>query len=219
VYASRWVHILATLLALAFGISARASSDSKSEFASGAKGPFEQESIRRPGGGGNAGNGGNGGATPGSTRSQAGGASSSWDIGRVLLGLGAVILLFLAMVGLGKKVAPGAMGPKPNAAIRVLTKSSVSPRQQLMLVQVGRRVVLVGSGGGEMRPLCEIADPDEVAELVAQINDDKASSPRSFMTLFGKAEAKYVDAEPPASEEDLGGVTEHVRGIGRQFQK
>ena len=189
------------------------------------EGQFERDPIRR--------NGGSGGAVPGTPRSS-GGTSGSSEIGRVLIGLTVVILLFLAMVTLGKKVAPGAVGTQASGALKVLLKSPVAPRQQLMLVQVGRRIVLVGNGGGEMNPLCQIEDPGEVAALLAQIEEDKSASPRNFLAMFGKANAKYtpspeVDDEEDGDEEaemrrastdeDLGGIAARIQGIKKQFQK
>ena len=72
----------------------------------------------------------------------------------------------------------------------------MSPKQQVLLLQVGRRVVVIGDGGGAgMRPLCEITDPDEVAALVGDLKSaDAAIAPaRSFGTLFKRAADPFAD--------------------------
>jgi hypothetical protein len=103
-----------------------------------------------------------------------------------------------------------------------------------MLVQVGRRLVLVGSGGAEMNPLCQIEDPDEVAELLGQIQGEKRAGLKNFGAIFGGAEKAYEEPEPEPSSpsiepgepppspqetrEELSGLMERVRRIANQFQ-
>ena len=186
-----------------------------------ASGPFEQKSIRR------------GGGTISPTTQGRGAAvtnSNAWELGKMPLALGAVLLLILGMRTLGKKMTVGAAGGGASKAVQVLHRSAVSPRQQLILVRVGRRLVLVGSSGAEMNPLCQIDDPDEIAEVLGQLRADKSSSTgKSFVALFGKAGKEY-DAPPSPGDsteaaspsrgtgEDLTGLTERVRRITEQFQ-
>src|SRR5258708_27308911 len=66
-------------------------------------------------------------------------APSSWDMSKVPLALGGVLVLIFAMRWLGKKMVPGAGGGRANRAVQVLVRAPVSARQQLMLVQIGRR--------------------------------------------------------------------------------
>ena len=114
-------------------------------------GPFEQEVLNRSKAGGSQPVVGKGGANNNFT---------SWDVRRVTLSLAGVVLLIFGMRAVGRKMVPGAAGTRSSLAVQVLVRSTISPRQQLLLVQVGRRLVLVGSGGAEMNPLCQIDDPD-----------------------------------------------------------
>ena len=184
-------------------------------------GPYEQESIRRSG---------RASAPTTQGRGAAVTKSSAWELGKMPLALGAVLLLILGMRTLGKKMTVGAAGGGASKAVQVLHRSAVSPRQQLILVRVGRRLVLVGSSGAEMNPLCQIDDPDEIAEVLGQLRADKSSSTgKSFVALFGKAGKEY-DAPPSPGDsteaaspsrgtgEDLTGLTERVRRITEQFQ-
>jgi flagellar biogenesis protein FliO len=157
-----------------------------------------------------------------------------WDLSKIPLALGGVILLILVLRGVGKRLIPGADRSKASSAVQVLVRSTIGPRQQLMLVQVGRRLVLVGSGGSDMNPLCQIEDPDEVAELIGQIRSEKRGSLPSFGAMFGRAEKVYDQEpqppEPPAAEpaedaqaqeqtrEELSGLMERVRRIASQYQ-
>ena len=185
-------------------------------------GPYEQTAIRRTG------------PTTSSTAQgkSSTGPSNAWDMAKVPMALGGVLLLIFGMRALGKKMVPGGAG-RSSRAVQVLVRSTVSPRQQLMLIQVGRRLVLVGSGGTEMNPLCQIDDPDEVAEVLGHIREDKGSSvAKNFRTLFGKAGKAYEAPGDEAEERpgeaalstagtraELTGLTEQVRRIAEQFRE
>ena len=184
-------------------------------------GPYEQETIHRSG---------TSSSQPTQVKAGTGNNFNSWDVRRVSISLAGVVVLIFAMRALGKKMIPGAVGSQSSRAVRVLVRSSVSARQQLLLVQVGRRLVLVGSGGAEMNPLCQIDDPDEVAEVLVQLREDKGPVARNFRSLFGKAEKAYeatdessVESDEPRNvaapvPEGLTGLTERVRRISEKFQ-
>jgi flagellar protein FliO/FliZ len=206
-------------------IAADPASNSQATLPPGPSGPFEQMTIRRS----------TGGAPPAAT--QPAGSSTvnpgRWDLSKIPLSLAGVILLILVMRWLGKRLIPGAGRAKGSSAVQVLVRSTIGPRQQLMLVQVGRRLVLVGSGGAEMNPLCQIEDPEEVAELLGQIQGEKRAGLKNFGAIFGRAEKAYEEPEPeppPSIEpgeppptsletrEELSGLMERVRRIANQFQ-
>ena len=52
-----------------------------------------------------------------------------------------------------------------SAGLRVVGRTSITPKHSVALVRVGRRFVLVGVSPERMTALCEVNDPDEVAEL------------------------------------------------------
>lgn len=219
-----WIGLAASLLAMRAVATAAETAANPGEsvsIAPPATGPFELKEIRRT----------SRAAVPvTSRRSTTQTTSPAWDLGKMPLALAAVLLLIFGLRFLGKKLVPGAAGAVSSRAVQVLLRSPVSPRQQLILVRIGRRLVLVGSSGGEMNPLCQIDDPDEVAEVLGQIREDKTSSTaKNFVAMFGKAEKSYDVPEPPAekfvessdgraSGEDLTGLTERVRRITEQFQ-
>jgi flagellar protein FliO/FliZ len=186
-------------------------------------GPYERTPIRRSAG--------TAGAT--SQPSRGGGIATpggQWDLGKVPLALGGVIVLILVMRWIGKGILPGSKNARSSRVVQVLVRSAVGPKQQLMLVQVGRRLVLVGAGGAEMNPLCQIDDPDEVAELLGQIRGERGAVAKNFGALFGRAGNAY-DETPEESEQpeespeesdrrpELDGLMERVKRISNQFQE
>ncbi|MGH7213608.1 MAG: FliO/MopB family protein [Tepidisphaeraceae bacterium] len=130
--------------------------------------------------------------------------TSSYDLPRVLLALGIVIALIFVLRWLGRWMFGGNVAQRSTRAIQVVSRSMVSPKQQLLLVQVGNRLVLVGDAGTQMNPLCEISDPDEVAALLGQIRAEKGELvTKAFGSIFGRAKEKFDAAQgPTASEEE-----------------
>jgi hypothetical protein len=134
--------------------------------------------------------------------------------------------------------APG----RASAAISVVSRSVVGPRQQLMLVQVGKRLVLVGNSGGQMNSLCEISEADEVGDLLGKVRAERGDSiTKTFSSLFRKEEEKFeeqpalrVTADPEdeepverdvpdddgmgATRDELRSLAAKVRGLSKQFR-
>ena len=77
---------------------------------------------------------------------------------RVVLGL-----IFALAVGRASGFSRHGRAGEARGVVRVLSRTPVTPKQQVLLVQVGRRVLVVADNGTQMNPLSEITDPDEVA--------------------------------------------------------
>ena len=77
----------------------------------------------------------------------------------------------------------GASGPAGQAGpMEVLARASVAPRQQLLLVRLGKRLVLIGAGGGTMCMLAEVSDQAEVDELMRSVKAAKGASFAGLLT-------------------------------------
>lgn len=164
---------------------------------------------------------------------------------QVLLSLGLVIGLILALRWAGGRFFGLSSTARASRTIQVLSRSMVAPKQQLLLVQVGRRLLVLANNGSQISPLCQITRADEVAELLGQIQREKAESlGTSFSGWFGKAEEKFQDAPRPQSppgdgessrgdaepssgpvdpelavtREEIGGLMDKVRSLSRQFR-
>ncbi len=129
------------------------------------------------------------------------------DVKRVCYSLAIVIALILALRWGGRLLFPGAKAFRPSRAVQVLSRNIISPKQQVIVLQVGRRVVVVGDSGAQMNPLCEITDPDEVASLIGQIRENERDPmAKTFSSLFGRAGAPYAPtqtgAKPELDEDD-----------------
>jgi flagellar biogenesis protein FliO len=154
---------------------------------------------------------------------------------RVLLSLVAVVGLILFLRWWGAKLFKGQGTPHSGGVMQVIARAPIAPRQQLMMVRVGRRVVVVSNSAGQMTTLSEITDADEVAELLGQLKRGREPGANPFAAIFSRAEADYeepagdgaesgaspaaVDAQSPADvRTELNGLMEKVRGMARQFR-
>ena len=128
--------------------------------------------------------------------------NSDSSVLRVVGALGVVLGCIFIVRYAGKKIlglqTPGAS----NGVIQVLCRIPISPRQQLMLIQIGRKMILLANCGTSMNAVCEITDPDEVAALAGQLQERRRTSATSaFLSLFGKAGAKFEAQQEPVSDE------------------
>lgn len=181
---------------------------------------FEQTAIRRD-------------AAP-LARPQAPSRATQLGVDRVLLALGVVVAAALAARWGVRRLFPASASARSSRAIRVIARSALAPRQQVLLLQVGRRLIVVGDTGQTMTALSEISDPDEVAQLVGQIDSEApGSTSTAFASLFrgGAAEASPPgelpgaarrSGDPEAVDEarhELGGLAERIRLLAKQMHK
>lgn len=122
--------------------------------------------------------------------------ASGFDLPRVAGALAIVLALIFALRWILRRSMSATLQPGATSAVQVLSRSPLSPRQQLLLLRVGRRLLVVSDCNGQLSSLSEISDPDEVAALVGQLRDEKRTSPSgSFGNLLGMWRRGGEDAE------------------------
>lgn len=180
-------------------------------------------------------------ATPATQATSAGGRTSggpSDPLDFTRMGIALVIVLGAMYVThlVWKRLGMPGSANRNAGALQVVSRLNLSPKQQLILVRVGRRVVLVGNSGTQMSPLCEIGDPEEAASLlglVATERNDSMSS-ESFNAVLGGEEKRFEEethvdlpATGGAGEEhqalahtrdELSDMMDKVRSLSRQFR-
>jgi flagellar biogenesis protein FliO len=154
------------------------------------------------------------------------------DYVRVVGALGLVIALIVLLKWVGRILFPSVAGRGSSRVVEVLSRSSLTPKQQVMLIRVGSRLIVVGDSGTQMNTLCEIADADEVASLIGQLRDEKSAAVSAFNPLFGRFRKRFetppeeepaplADEEPlsiDSAESELHGLRERVRQLAEQFK-
>jgi flagellar protein FliO/FliZ len=154
------------------------------------------------------------------------------------IALALVLLLILLARWLLTHFFAASRAPATSRAVRVLGRTSLAPRQQVLLLQVGRRVVVVGESNGNLATLAQLEDPDEVAQLIGQLQEEQIARAASFGGMFGRVQKKFEEdhaargtsdssereddaaAAPDAQQmkSELSGLVEKVRSIRSQLR-
>ena len=171
-----------------------------------------------------------------STSATAGGSGNVFDSTRIGFALLIVLIAIYVSHRVWKKLGmPGGSG-RGAGALQVVSRLSISPKQQILLVRVGKRLVLIGNSTTQMNPLCEITDPDEAALLLGEVATQREeSSSVTFNTVLGSEEKRFEEeTEAGAAEEEteteenealattraeLSGLAEKVRNLSNQFRR
>ena len=134
-----------------------------------------------------------------------------------LVSLAVVLGLVGAVYWLTRKLVPS-FRASDSSVVRVVARSSISPRHNVALLRVGRRFVLVGVSGDRMSALSEITDADEVAELVAKVGGGAGTSGSAFERVisretdaFAVGAGERVDSDPA---DDAPGTVVPSRRVG-----
>ena len=98
-----------------------------------------------------------------------------------------VIGLFLGVAWCYRKTLNTTMGGIPKQVVSVLGRTAIAPRQQLILVRFGSKLVLVSMVQGETRTLSEITDPLEVDQLAGACESHQPHSlTNSFRSILSQ---------------------------------
>ncbi len=95
----------------------------------------------------------------------------------VISSLAFVLGTFLAITWLFKRFTPGSeSGRIPAEAVELVGRGALGPKQQIALLRFGGKLVLCSQQQGELRPLSEITDSQQVADLI-ELCKSKATNP------------------------------------------
>ena len=170
--------------------------------------------------------------------------SIGFDLSRMGIALAIVLAVIFGARWAVTHFFVTARAPSTSKAVKVLGRTALAPRQQILLLQVGKRVVVVGESNGQLATLAQIDDPDEIAGLVGQLNEEQSTKKTSFSGLFGRVQQKFSgeadvedehsprplnELEPPVNEpsvepandlqarSELSGLVDKVRAIRDQL--
>ncbi len=105
--------------------------------------------------------------------------------------IGLVLVLRVVVTKLGGRAATA-----PSRAVEVLSRTSVAPKNHVLLLRVGGRVLVVGDSSAGLRTLSEIDDPEEVASLLQSVEVGRdASMTNGFNKLLARYTGSYSQRE------------------------
>lgn len=139
--------------------------------------------------------------------------TSSNAIGSTLGSLAIVLGVFFAVSWLCRKLSPAASGPLPKEVLELLGRTSMGGRQQLQLLRLGNKLVLVAVTAAGMETISEVHDEAEVERLVQMCKRQQPGSVSgSFLDLVNQIEktpilAGFVDrGKSKSTSGERGGV-------------
>ena len=142
---------------------------------------------------------------------------------RVALSLGAVLALIIGLYLAGRRFMPRGSRAQQGGggAVQVLARTAISSKQRILLLQVGRRILVVADGGPSLATLAEITDADEAAALIAQLQSEKSAG--SFSAALSNAMDRFRSAqnEPsraPQPQPSLDSVREEIEGLAKRVR-
>ena len=135
---------------------------------------------------------------------------------RTLGSLGVVIVLIfclrwlLGRLGVAGGVrAASIQSGGSSAVIEVLSRTTLAPRNHVLLLRVGHRILIVNDSVGGMRTLASVDEPDEVAALLQGVQSARDSS---MTRSFGKVMARLSGQ---GSLQDEEGADDGEAGVDR----
>jgi flagellar biogenesis protein FliO len=104
-----------------------------------------------------------------------------------------VMFLFLGATFVLRKSQPKQFQKLPKDVVEVLGRTSIAPRQNLVVVRFGSKLVLVSQQPGETRTIAEIQDTNEVGRLAGLCESHR---PESISNSFRDVLQQVVQSKP-----------------------
>ena len=170
-------------------------------------------------------------------------APPKFDWARVAAALALVIGIIFAMKYIARRWLGVSSAMGAGKVIRVLGRTTTGPRQQVVMLQVGNRIVVAADNAGQLSTLCQVTEADEVASLLGQLQvDDGSARAGGFRKWLKKADEDFAADElenqpiasgavgvsmtatdiDPALDEvrgEIAGLMDKVRSMARQYRK
>jgi flagellar protein FliO/FliZ len=111
----------------------------------------------------------------------------SGAVGTVVGSLAIVIGLFLVLAWCSRRFAPAGAAQLPSEVLELLGRSSLHAKQQVQLVRIGNKLLLIAQTPAGADTLTEITDPEEVERLASLCRRGQpASATNSFTQVLGQ---------------------------------
>lgn len=108
--------------------------------------------------------------------------------------LGAVLGLFFLLAWAMRRGTPGAISLLPREALEVLGRAPLAGRQQVHLIRLGSKLVLISASAAGVETLSEVTEPDEVQRLTALCRQGQTGSAAS---MFRQTLDRFASHEEP----------------------
>lgn len=132
----------------------------------------------------------------------------------------AVLVLMLGMAWVIKRYLPARRLLPGAGVIQVVARTALSPKQQIVLVRLGGRFILVGVSPERMNTLTCVDDPQQAALLMGELASTRPGSISGGFAQSIDRESKEYErfATDPAleTEDQVHGLLQHVRKLAQR---
>ncbi|HUG67079.1 MAG TPA: flagellar biosynthetic protein FliO [Pirellulaceae bacterium] len=128
------------------------------------------------------------------TQESANHASGKRATTTVVGSLSVVLAAFFVLVWLSRKTAPKGLAPLPGEVFESLGRAPLTARQQMQLIRLGNKLVLLSVTSTGAETLTEITDVDEVNRLAALCQQGRSGS---ISDTFRQVLSQYADEPAP----------------------
>lgn len=148
------------------------------------------------------------------------GASEAVEVGASLAGVILLIWVLRYMIRRSRGDTAGSRlltgGRAPSGVASILGKYSIARGQQVVLLEVGRRILVTHQSAGNLTTLSEITDPEELADLRARIAGvDRTERERPFDSALTSSLEKTPTSEALSTVEGLPGLVAETVDLTR----
>lgn len=112
----------------------------------------------------------------------------------VLASLSVVLAAFFVLVWLSRKTAPKGLTPLPGEVFESLGRAPLTGRQQMQLIRLGNKLILLSVTSTGAETLTEITDIDEVNRLAGLCQQSRSGS---ITTTFRQVLSQYAEEPAP----------------------
>ena len=113
----------------------------------------------------------------------------------VLASLGIVLSVFFTFVWATRRAAPKGLAALPGEVVESLGRAPLAARQQMQLIRLGNRLLLLSVTAQGAETLAEVTDPDEVDRLSGLCQQGRAGS---VTGTFRQVLAQFSSEPSPA---------------------
>ncbi len=126
-----------------------------------------------------------------------------WSVSADLfLKLGFVLLLIYVSLWLLRRFLQPGAGRPGHMLVNIVEQTTLAPGRSVYLLEVGTRLLLVGSTANQLTTLTEITDPAEVAEIQGLRQSEVASGPAFGAQLRALLERTGARRAQPVTPDD-----------------
>ncbi len=139
------------------------------------------------------------------------------DIKKIVGGLAVVIGGYLGLVWLLRMINPGGSGAIPREVLEVVGSAPLNSKQNLQLIRLGSKLLLMMHGPEGTQPIGEVNDPVEVEQLLAMCGGRARQASPAVRAAIESSDWRQNSPQPapavPEGQGDAGNLNQLLRAL------